>query len=155
MVQTTVATTVLDGGSAHNVIPESSSAVLNLRIAPGETIESSLAVLRRAVRDPGIAFEVIEGHDPSPSSRTDSPQWQAIADAVQGAYPGVVVAPYVMLAASDARHFHRYTTDATYRLSPLRMSRAERAALHGIDEQVTVDALVRGERFYRALLLSA
>ena len=155
MVQTTVATTVLDGGTAHNVIPESAGAVLNLRIAPGETIESSLAVLRRAVRDPGIVFEVIEGHDPSPSSRTDSPQWQAIADAVRGAYPGVVVAPYVMLAASDARHFHRYTRDATYRLSPLRMSRAERAALHGIDEQVTLDALVRGERFYRALLMTS
>ncbi|MCL2515250.1 MAG: M20/M25/M40 family metallo-hydrolase [Microbacteriaceae bacterium] len=155
LVQTTVTTTVLASGDAHNVIPESANAVLNLRIAPGETIASCLGVLRHAVRDPGIEFEVIEGHDPSPASRTDSPQWHALAQAVTDAYPGVVVAPYVMLAASDARHFHHHTPDATYRLSPLRMSRAERAALHGIDERVTVDALVRGERFYRHLLMSA
>lgn len=153
MVQTTIATTVLEGGQAHNVIPERASAVLNLRIAPGETVDSVVATLRRAVRDPAIEFEVIEGHDPSPESRTDSAQWQAIARAATAAYPGAVVAPYVMLAASDARHFHRYATEATYRLAPLRMSAAERAGLHGIDERVTVDALERGERFYRHLLL--
>jgi carboxypeptidase PM20D1 len=153
MVQTTIATTVLEGGGAHNVIPERASAVLNLRIAPGETVDSVVATLRRAVRDPAIEFDVIEGHDPSPISRTDSAQWRAIANAATAAYPGVVVAPYVMLAASDARHFHRYATEATYRLAPLRMSASERAGLHGIDERVTIDALERGERFYRELLV--
>ncbi len=152
MVQTTVAATVLAGGTVPNVIPDTASAVLNLRIALGETVAGTLARLRRVIRDPAISFAVLESHEPSPESRMDSPQWRLIEDAVSTAYPGTLTVPYVMLAASDARHFHRYTPDATYRLAPLAMSAAERAALHGVNERVTVDALERGERFYRHLL---
>jgi carboxypeptidase PM20D1 len=152
MVQTTVAVTIVEAGTAQNVIPTTASATLNLRLAVGDSVDSVLATLRRAVRDLGIAFEVLEAHAASPESRIDSEQWQTIADAVTAAYPGTVVAPYVMLAASDARHFHRYTPEATYRFAPLRMSRAERAAIHGVDEQITVDALKCGERFYRHLI---
>lgn len=152
VVQTTLAVTLLEAGTAHNVIPHTASATVNLRLAVGDSVDRALAILRSAVRDPGIEFDVIEAFAASPESRTDSPQWRAVTDAATTAYPGVVVAPYVMLAVSDARHFHRYTREATYRFAPLAMSRAERAAIHGVDEQITVDALERGERFYRELI---
>jgi carboxypeptidase PM20D1 len=135
------------------VIPNTASAILNLRLAVGDSVEQVLATLTRAVKDPSITVELLDGHAASPESRTDNAQWQAIRDAVAAAYPEAVVAPYVMLQASDARHFHRFTPDATYRFAPLAMSAAERAAIHGLDERVTIDALVRGERFYRQLLL--
>jgi carboxypeptidase PM20D1 len=32
------------------------------------------------------------------------------------------------------------------------MTGAQRAAIHGVDEYVEIDALQRGERFHRALL---
>jgi carboxypeptidase PM20D1 len=153
MVQTTLAVTMLEGGTAYNVIPNTATATLNLRLAVGDTVEQVIATLKRTIKDPAVAVELIEGYPASPESRTDTPQWQAITDAVAEAYPEAVVAPYVMLQASDARHFHRFTKEATYRFAPLAMSAAERAAIHGNDEQVTVDALVRGERFYRQLLL--
>ncbi|WP_022881854.1 M20/M25/M40 family metallo-hydrolase [Gryllotalpicola ginsengisoli] len=152
MVQTTVATTVLEGGGAHNVIPNSASAVLNLRIALGETVSSTLAVLRRAIGDPAISIEVIEGHDPSAESRTDTAQWRLIERAVGAAYPGTLTVPYVMMQASDARHFQPLAPEATYRFAPLAMSSEERTGLHGVNERVTVDALERGERFYRELI---
>ena len=153
VVQTTLAVTMLDSGTAHNVIPNTASATLNLRLAVGDSVEQVVATLKRAIRDDAITVTLVEGYPASPESRTDSAQWRVIADAVAEAYPGTVVAPYVMLAASDARHFQRFTPDATYRFAPLAMSAAERAAIHGVDERVTVDALVRGERFYRHLLL--
>ena len=152
MVQTTIAVTMLDAGTAHNVIPNTASAILNLRLAVGDSVEQVLATLKRAIRDDQVSVELLDGHAASPESRTDTAQWQAIVDAVAASYPDAVVAPYVMMQASDARHFHRYTPDATYRFAPLAMSAGERAAIHGIDERVTVDALVRGERFYRHLL---
>jgi carboxypeptidase PM20D1 len=56
-----------------------------------------------------------------------------------------------MLAASDSRHLAR-VAPAIYRFSPLYMSTAQRASVHGVDERVTADSLLRGVRFYRALL---
>jgi carboxypeptidase PM20D1 len=56
-----------------------------------------------------------------------------------------------MLGASDARHAARIAP-AVYRFSPLYMSTAQRASVHGVDERVTADSLLRGVRFYRALL---
>ena len=34
------------------------------------------------------------------------------------------------------------------------MTAAQRAAIHGVDESVTIDSLERGERFHRALITS-
>ena len=153
VVRTTVAVTMLDGGTAANVLPESASAVLNLRIAPGETAATAARRVRRIVRDAGVRVDVVEQHDPSPVSPVDGEQFALIAAAVGDAYDGIPSVPYIQLSATDGRHFHALCP-ATYRLAPLRMTAAQRASIHGVDEHVTVDALVRGERFYRALMES-
>ena len=59
--------------------------------------------------------------------------------------------PYVMMAATDSRHFHRFSP-AVYRFAPLEMSNAQRASIHGVDERVEIASLERGELFHRALL---
>ena len=70
--------------------------------------------------------------------------------AVEASYPDALVVPYVMLAASDSRHLAHL--GPTYRFAPLRMDRAQRAAVHGPNEKVEVESLGRGVAFYRALL---
>lgn len=152
-VRTTVATTMLAGGSAHNVLPSEASAILNLRIAVGESIGSTLRRVRRRIRDPHIVLEVVEGTDPSPESPVDDVRFRAVADAVAASYPGVVTAPYLQLSAADARWFHRYSP-VVYRFAPIAMDAVQRAAIHGVDESVTIDSLERGERFHRALITS-
>ena len=87
LVHTTVAATMLDGGTAANVLPAHAVATLNLRIAVGETVESATAHVRRVIRDPAVAVEVVEGSDPSPESPTDNAQFAAISAAVGEAYP--------------------------------------------------------------------
>jgi carboxypeptidase PM20D1 len=153
LVHTTVAATMLDGGTAANVLPARAMATLNLRIAVGETVESATAHVRRVIRDPQVAVEVVEGSDPSPESRTDNAPFAAITSAVAEAYPEATTAPYLMMAATDSRWFHRFSP-AVYRFAPLAMTAAQRAAIHGVDESVTIDSLERGERFHRALITS-
>ncbi|RBO72017.1 M20/M25/M40 family metallo-hydrolase, partial [Microbacterium sp. H6] len=103
------------------------------------------------VRDPLVAVEVVEASEPSPESSTDNAQFAPLADALEVAFPGVPAVPYVMMAATDSRHFHRFSP-AVYRFAPLDMSNAQRASIHGVDESVEIAALERGERFHRALL---
>ena len=57
----------------------------------------------------------------------------------------------ISMAATDSRHFHRFAP-AVYRFAPLEMSNAQRAAIHGVDENVEIATLERGEQFHRALL---
>ncbi|MBM7831509.1 carboxypeptidase PM20D1 [Agromyces cerinus] len=151
LVHTTVAATMLEAGTADNVLPSQATATLNLRIAVGETVESVVAHLRRVIRDPEVEVTVVEGGDPSPESPTDSAQFAAIAAAVAASYPEATTAPYLMMAATDSRYFHRFSP-AVYRFAPIAMTAAQRASIHGVDEWVTIDSLERGERFHRALI---
>lgn len=153
LVHTTVAATMLEGGTAANVLPANAVATLNLRIAVGETVASATARVRRVIRDRAIAVDVVEGSDPSPESPTDNAQFAAIAAAVGEAFPEATTAPYLMMAATDSRWFHRFSP-AVYRFAPLAMTASQRASIHGVDESVTIDSLERGERFHRALITS-
>ncbi|WP_188754280.1 M20/M25/M40 family metallo-hydrolase [Microbacterium album] len=151
LVRTTIAATMLDGGSASNVLPARASATLNVRILPGETVEGALARIRRRVRDPKVAVTLVEGSDPSPESPASGGPYDAVTSAVRAAYPDALPAPYLMMQASDARHFHRFSP-AVYRFAPLEMSAAQRASIHGVDERVEISSLERGRDFHVALL---
>jgi carboxypeptidase PM20D1 len=150
---TTIVTTMLEGGSAPNVLPSALSAVLNIRIAVGESVESVLATIRRTIADDSVTIDVDEASEPSPMSPTGNEQFALIAGAVAASYPEAVTAPYVTLAATDSRHFHRFSP-AVYRFAPLRMTAAQRAAIHGENEHVSIDSLERGERFFQVLIRS-
>lgn len=151
MVRTTVVATVLEGAPGSNVVATSARANLDIRIAPGETVSSVVARLRRVIDDDEVDLRIVASSDPSPVSPTDGPQFALLRDAVAAAYPEAVATPYVMLQASDARRFTAIS-EHVYRFSPFAMSREQRETLHGTDEHVTVDALGRGVVFYRALL---
>ena len=151
LVRTTVAPTMQSGGTAANVLPSQASATVNLRIALGETTQQTVLRVRRRIRDPLVTVRVEEASEPSPESATDNAQFALLADALAVSHPGVPAVPYVMMAATDSRHLHRFAP-AVYRFAPLDMSNAQRASIHGVDESVEIVALERGERFHRALL---
>jgi carboxypeptidase PM20D1 len=151
LVRTTVAPTMQSGGTAANVLPSQASATVNLRIALGETTQRTALRVRRRIRDPLVTVDVVEASEPSPESSTENAQFALLADALAVSHPGIPAVPYVMMAATDSRHFHRFSP-AVYRFAPLEMSNAQRASIHGVDEHVEVGALERGERFHRALL---
>jgi len=157
MVRTTTTATVLRGSSAPNVIASRASAVVNMRVATSSTAAEATAHVERVVRaavgrgGPTATVRVLSASEPTPASPLDDERWALVSGAVAHAYPDAVVAPYTMLAASDARHVARIAT-AIYRFSPLRMTAAQRSSIHGVDEHVAASSLVAGVRFYRHLL---
>lgn len=151
LVRTTIAATMQEGGTAANVLPSRASATLNLRIALGESVEGTIARVTRRIRDPLVEVEVLEASEPSPESPTDNAPFALITRAVAESYPDAATVPYVMMAATDSRHFHRFSP-AVYRFAPLRMTSAQRTSIHGVNERVEIDSLTRGEVFHRTLL---
>ncbi|MFW2512371.1 M20/M25/M40 family metallo-hydrolase [Demequina sp. SO4-13] len=152
MVRTTAAITQLEGSPAQNVLATRATAVINVRVAVGSTCDEAVAHLRAAIDDPRVDLEILEASEPSPVSPTgDDARWRALGAAVSASYPDAVTVPYIMLAASDARHVARISP-AVYRFSPLAMNKAQREAIHGPNESVEISALGAGVTFYRALL---
>jgi carboxypeptidase PM20D1 len=151
LVRTTVAITQLEGSPGANVLAQTARATANVRILPGETVASVVARLTRVIDDPTITLRVVSGEDPSPVSPAEGPQWELLRGALAVSYPDAVLTPYVQLGASDSRRYC-VISDHVYRFSPFDVTSEQRAALHGIDENLTVESLGRGVAFMAALL---
>lgn len=154
IVRTTTAVTQLSGSMAANALPERAQAVVNVRIAVGSSVAETLEHLRRAIRDPEVRIEAVDASEPSPVSPSDGPEWERVADALAVVHPRAIVTPYVMLGASDSRHFTAIG-DTVYRFTPFEMSAEERGTLHARDERIHVRTWLRGIDFYERLLRSS
>ena len=151
VVRTTVAVTRLTGSSGRNVIANRATASANLRVAVGETAAQAIARLRRTIADGAVDVQVVDSNDPTPVAPLDHAGFRLLTAVTSSVLPGVVVAPYVMLGASDARFFQR-RWPAVYRFTPIRMDAALRATIHGVDERVAVADLEDAVSWYEALL---
>lgn len=151
IVRTTQAVTMLQGSQAANALAERAIATVNIRIAVGSSVAQTVEHVRSAVRDPLVRLDVIQPNEPSPVSPTAGAAWGLVATTIVETYPGTIVTPYVMLAASDSRHFARIS-DHIYRFTPFEMSTAERGTLHAMNERMHVSTFLTGVDFYTRLV---
>jgi carboxypeptidase PM20D1 len=155
LLRTTTAPTILEAGMKENVIPGRARAVVNFRILPGESIESVLEHVRATVADDRVHVSALpKRREPSPTSPTRSESYPLLARTIREVFPGTVVAPFLMLGGSDARHFAS-TSEDVYRFTPLLLSETDIAGIHGTDERVSTQALTKAVRFYVRLLRNA
>ena len=150
MTRTTVAATTLSGSPALNVIASSARAGLNIRIMVGDSVAGVLAHLRRVIKDDDIRIEVVEQGEPSPVSPMDE-AYLLIEETIGAVFPDAVPTPYVMMAATDSRHF-THVCERVYRFAPFRMTKAQREAIHAYDEHLGIDDLLDGVTWYRTLI---
>ncbi len=153
MARTTTAVTELRGSPAANVLATTASATVNMRVMAGESVASAVERVRRVVDDDEVTVTVRSADEPSPLSPTDDAAYRLIADTVAEVMPDAVAVPYVMMAATDARHFHR-VWPRVYRFTPFRMTPSQRESLHNVDERLEVSSFVEGIRWYRRLIES-
>ncbi len=150
MTRTTVAATTLSGSPALNVIASTARAGLNVRIMVGDTVAGVLEHVRRTIRDESIRIEVVDASEPSPISPMGD-AFELLEGCIGELFPDAVATPYVMMAATDSRHFTAIS-DHVYRFAPFRMSKAQRQSIHSYDEHLGVDDLVAGAGWYRLLI---
>ena len=151
MVRTTAAVTQLRASDSANALAERAVAVVNTRIAIDSTVDETLGHIRRAIHDPLVVVAASTPSEPSPVSPSSGEAWQLISESISAVYPRAIVSPYIMLGASDARHFTTISP-FVYRFTPFEMSSDERATLHAIDERMHVATFLSGIRFYRTLI---
>jgi carboxypeptidase PM20D1 len=151
MIRTTQAVTMLSGSRAANALAERAVATVNIRVAIDSSVAEATEHVRRAVNDPLVTIDVLHPNEPSPVSPTNGPGWNLVRSCIEETFPGTIVTPYVMLAASDSRHYTRISGNV-YRFSPFEMSKDERGTLHARNERMHVATFLRGVEFYTRLV---
>src|SRR5688500_387560 len=140
-----ISATLVDGGIRTNVIPTEATANLNVRTLPGQSIDSVVARLRRAVGDKQVSFEVDRDTIDAPASSFRSPMFAAIADAVRSVDPRMTVVPYMSTGATDSARLRAWGVQ-TYGVLPFPLAQEDEERMHGNDERVPVASLLFGTK---------
>ena len=146
-VTTTMAPTIIQGSSkACNVMPQDMQAVINFRLADGDTVEGVMAHCREAVQDPAVEMRYLQANDPSATARRDGYGYRTVVESMQRYYPDVVFLPSMTVGATDAHHYEQIC-DTCLRCSPFIAEPREAATgVHGTNERIPVRTYLQGIR---------
>ena len=155
MIRTTIAPTMLRGSDKDNVLPLRAEGVINFRLLPGDTREDVVRHVRNAVDDPEVTITELGtfGTDPSEVSPVDDPVFRALAATIRQMHPDTVVAPYLVVGATDSRHFQALTP-RLYRFMPFMVPAQDISGIHGTNERIAIDSYLDGIRLYRQLIIN-
>lgn len=150
MVRTTIAPTIFNAGIKDNVIPTIAKATVNFRLLPGDTRESVIDKVKSTIGDSRVKVEPTAfGNEPSKVTPTDGLAFKAVEKAVRTSFDKTIVAPFLMVGATDSRHFSE-VSDQIIKFSPM----TDPIGFHGIDERISVDGYRHGIWFYEQLIRS-
>lgn len=151
-IRTTTAITIFNAGNQENVLPGRADATVNFRIVPGDTRQSVADHVRKVVANDRITITPGPNDaDPLPVSPTNSAAYRTLNTTIREIFPDVVVAPGLMVAATDSRHFTGLS-DNIFRFSPVIARSDDLSRFHGTNERISVDNYADMIRFYRRLM---
>jgi carboxypeptidase PM20D1 len=152
MVRTTTALTIFNAGDKDNVLPGNAAATVNFRLIPGDTQTSIIDHVRSTVKNDRISVKTFPGNfDPPPVTGTANPSFQMLNRTIREIFPDVIVAPGLMVAATDSRHYVDIA-DNIFRFSPVRANSDDLKRFHGTNERLSIEGYADMIRFYRRLI---
>jgi carboxypeptidase PM20D1 len=151
-LRTTLAPTIFNAGVKDNVLPTQARAVINLRIMPGESTASALQQVRKTIDDPKITVTPLPVRiEPSAVTEIESPSFKLLARTIRQTAPEAIVAPSLLVGATDSRHYAGLTKNIL-RFLPITITAADTKRYHGIDERISIADYLRCINFYSQLI---
>lgn len=150
IMRDTFAVTMLNAGFKPNVIPAEAEASLDVRILPGRKPGDVIEKIRKILDGLDLELEVLYSATPSGSERTKF--FNIIEDALLSVYPGSVVLPYLSTGFTDSR-FLRNKGVTTYGLLPSVIPREELGRIHGVDERISVESVIKASEVIKGIVM--
>lgn len=144
MVRDTIAPTMLQAGIRPNVVPSEAQATLNVRLLPGNSIDSLLLKFRSLINNPQITFHADTSiGEAAPSSSLDSALFRAIQQASQQEFPDTPVIPMMSTVATDSADLRLRNVQA-YGLLPFPLTDEDALRMHADNERIPLDSFRKG-----------
>jgi acetylornithine deacetylase/succinyl-diaminopimelate desuccinylase-like protein len=144
MLRDTIAPTMLSAGVRANVIPPEARATLNIRLLPGDTIDSLLLELNKLVNDPLVKLEIEPNAGlAAPPSSLENDFYATIVKVAAQEYGGVPVLPYQSPWATDSAQLRLHNVQS-YGLWPFPLADEDLRRMHGNDERIPLTSFDKG-----------
>lgn len=153
LVRTTVAPTIFQAGVKENVLATKARAVVNCRLLPGDTIDNVLMNVKKTINDPRVKVTAMEGfkNESGYMADTGSEGYKNVEKTIRQVFPEVIVAPGLVIAATDSRHYSVLTGNILH-FTPIRLGSDDLKRFHGTDERIPINDYVNVVRFYEQLI---
>lgn len=154
LVRTTLAPTLFNAGYKANVLPSEAKAIVNLRIIPGETTGEIISHIKNTIQDNRIQI-VVRADSKNENikvSSTSSYGFESISKSIKQVFPDVLLAPALMIASTDSKHYTDVAKDV-YRFLPIRANSSDLKRIHGVNERIYISNYKECINFYYRLLL--
>ncbi len=151
LTHNTVNATIVQGGSAANVIPSEIVLTLDGRVLPGVTTAEFFDEIRAIIGDDGEVSAITD--EPVVLDNPDMTHFDTLGAVLRDLDPTAAPIPYMTSGATDARYFSQLGIQ-TYGFVPMRLPRdfAFAALMHNANERIPIETLEFGcEAVYRAL----
>lgn len=151
MLRTTCVATMLTGGHARNALPQTATANVNCRMAPGHDPADVRAGLIKAINDTGVQISkapAMEHASPSPLSPEIMQPIEKVTRDIFG--PSVLVIPTMGTGATDSKYL-RAAGIPGYGVSGL-MGDPNDSRAHGKDERVLIKSYYESQDFLYRLV---
>ena len=151
LLGSTIAFTMIEGGTAFNVMPRRAVLTANVRISAAETKEEVTEKLEVLAGKHDLICEYAGGRDAVPESGTRQKGFRMMEACVNEAYPGLPVIPFILGGGTDSRYFAPLT-DEIVRFSPMYAEPWQGRGVHGDNEAANVEAVREAAMCYHLLL---
>jgi len=144
MMRDTIAPTILSAGVANNVIPAEARANLNVRLLPGDTIDSLMKDLNRLVNDPLVKLELQPNAGlAAPPSSLESDFYTVITKVATQEFGGAPALPFQSTWLTDSAQLRLHNVQA-YGLVPFPLTQEDLKRMHGDDERIPLASFDKG-----------
>jgi acetylornithine deacetylase/succinyl-diaminopimelate desuccinylase-like protein len=150
MIKNTVSINMMEAGTKTNLIPSRGAAELDVRILPDQDPDEFVAELKRKLNDENIKVELKSKHAAT-ESPLDTTDFALIKTVFAEYFPKALVAPSLLFGASDSRFF-RDRGITSYGVCPALINLDDIKTVHGIDEKISEENMVKGTEVYAAIV---
>jgi carboxypeptidase PM20D1 len=155
LLRTTLATTMIQGGTSATILPTQATATINIRLLPGDRIDNALNYLSKSINDPRVSLTPLDKpREASQVSGTDSQPFRILQTTIHEVFPDVVVAPFVLVGGTDAVHYTDLC-DHIYRFIPARLSERDTQRFHGVNERISSESYLGIVQFFHQFIINA
>ena len=151
LLRNTISITMLSGSKQTNVIPNTATCNLDVRLLPGESPDDFLKALTAVIADPSIKIENVNRFKPPNSSPINTELFSLIARKTKEKHPGAVITTK-MLSGYTESQLYRQLGITAYGWAPIYTTPDEDEGVHGNNERISVKNVREGTReFYEVV----
>jgi acetylornithine deacetylase/succinyl-diaminopimelate desuccinylase-like protein len=151
LLRNTISLTMMNGSKQTNVIPNTATCNLDVRLLPGEDPAAFREALIKVIADPTIKIENVNSFKPPNSSPVDSELFSIISEVTRSHHPDAIVTTKLLSGYTESQMYRQLGIIA-YGWSPIYTTTDEDEGVHGNNERITVKNVREGTKeFYEVV----